>query len=105
MIPASQHPIKLSILERLRVSSDGLRYSSMRPQDIENDLYNYHLRQLVSQGFTEKREQRYDLTAAGIKLLMELKPVTAQGESHRFKMASLCLVTRAAADGLEVVVQ
>jgi 8-oxo-dGTP pyrophosphatase MutT (NUDIX family) len=66
-----------------------LRYRDMRPPDIENDLYNYHLRYLTRQGLVEKRAGMYRLNETGKKHLVELNPYH---ESNRFKIAALCLV-------------
>jgi 8-oxo-dGTP pyrophosphatase MutT (NUDIX family) len=84
-----RHPIQLAILESLRRSSAALRYRDMRPADIENDIYNYHLRYLTQQGLVEKRAGKYALNDAGKKQLVELNPYH---ESNRFKIAALCLV-------------
>jgi 8-oxo-dGTP pyrophosphatase MutT (NUDIX family) len=92
MKSALRHPIQLSILEDLRVSSGGERYSRMRPDGIENDLYNYHLQQLVRQGLIKKASDKYFLTSLGKELIIELNPINADGDSHRFKIASLCLL-------------
>jgi 8-oxo-dGTP pyrophosphatase MutT (NUDIX family) len=89
----SQHPVQRAILETLRRTTLGLRYRDMRPTDIENDLYNYHLRYLTRQGLVEKRAGKYRLNETGKKHLVELNPYP---ESNRFKMAALCLVV---ADG------
>jgi 8-oxo-dGTP pyrophosphatase MutT (NUDIX family) len=102
----NRHPVQLHILERLRTAGTGLRYSDMRPDEIENDLYNYHLRYLVGQGLVEKSDgNRYRMSLSGKRYLMELNPVTELGESHRFKLASLCLALRNAGPGLEALYQ
>jgi 8-oxo-dGTP pyrophosphatase MutT (NUDIX family) len=85
----AQHPVQRAILETLRRTTVGLRYRDMRPPDIENDLYNYHLRYLTRQGLVEKRAGTYRLNETGKKHLVELNPYH---ESNRFKMAALCLV-------------
>jgi ADP-ribose pyrophosphatase YjhB (NUDIX family) len=89
-----RHPVQHAILERLRVSTDGLRYASMRPAGIENDLFNYHLKYLVQGGLAVKVADRYRLTTAGKEQLIEQNPIDAGGASHRFKIASLCLVLK-----------
>jgi 8-oxo-dGTP pyrophosphatase MutT (NUDIX family) len=85
------HPIQRAILETLRLTSGSLRYRDMRPADIENDLYNYHLQYLTRQGLIDKRAGKYRLNETGKKHLIELNPYH---ESNRFKMASLCLALK-----------
>ena len=77
----------------------------MRPAGTENDLYNYHLRQLVSRGLIAKQTGRYSLTSDGTRHIIELNPVTDLGESHRFKLASLCIAVRGVAPNYEVLSQ
>jgi ADP-ribose pyrophosphatase YjhB (NUDIX family) len=100
-----RHPIQLSILEDLRVASDGRRYSGMRPAEIENDLYNYHLQQLVRHDLVQKRGDKYFLTETGKKHIVELNPISPEGDSHRFKIASLCLLIDNAAGSPKVLYQ
>lgn len=48
--------------------SDGLRYSEAYPgEEIDDDLYNYHLQELVKKGLLLKNEGKYDLTDEGVK--------------------------------------
>ncbi len=99
------HPARLSILEALKVSSGGLRYTDMRPGDIENDLYNYHLQQLVKQGLVLKGQGKYILTAKGKEFLIELSPIEESGELNQFKLAAMCIVVREVGDGMEILYQ
>ena len=88
-----RHPIQYAILERLRTSPSGLRYSEMKPAwETENDLYNYHLQHLSKQGLIDKFDDKYFLSESGKKYLIELNPLNESGDSHRFKLASLCLL-------------
>lgn len=99
------HAIKYEIFERLRTNSAGLRYTQMRPEAVENDVFNYHLRQLVRQGLVQKFRDTYELTPVGKAFLHDLNPVDAHGQSERFKMAALLLVTRAGRTGVDVLIQ
>jgi 8-oxo-dGTP pyrophosphatase MutT (NUDIX family) len=92
--PKRQHPIQRSILEDLRTSSTGLRYAEMKPSDIENDLYNYHLQYLAKNEMVVKRDEKYYLSTAGKEYLVDLNPLDATGESARFKLAAAMLVIR-----------
>jgi 8-oxo-dGTP pyrophosphatase MutT (NUDIX family) len=99
-----RHPIQQSILEQLRTAPDGLRYAAMRPAEVENDSFNYHLQYLVQSGLAAKSDQRYQLTDAGKRELIEINPVE-DGVSQRFKVASLCLVMQDAGRGLHLLYQ
>jgi ADP-ribose pyrophosphatase YjhB (NUDIX family) len=102
---ARRHPIQQSVLETLRGAPDGLRYARMKPADVENDLYNYHLQYLLKQGLVAKQSEHYVLTTDGKKYLVDLNPLDEQGESSRFKMASLCVLTRETAKGVDFLCQ
>lgn len=102
---ASRHPVQYAILEDLRTAPTGLRYRDMKPDDIENDAYNYHLQYLVHQGLVTKIADRYQLSSSGKKYLVELNPIDEKGESHRFKLAALCLLVRRDDDGIKLLYQ
>ncbi|HUD11523.1 MAG TPA: NUDIX domain-containing protein [Candidatus Saccharimonadia bacterium] len=99
------HPLQRSILEHLRLSTDGLRYRDMKPAHVENDLYNYHLQYLAKQELVAKRGQRYVLSPRGKKYLIELNPLDESGQSSRFKLAALCLLTRGRGAGMQLLYQ
>jgi ADP-ribose pyrophosphatase YjhB (NUDIX family) len=100
-----RHPIQLSILEALRVAPEGLRYARMKPEGIENDLYNYHLQYLIKQGLVGKQSGRYSLTISGKKYLVDLSPLDGTGEANRFKLASLCILTKNTPKGMQLLYQ
>jgi ADP-ribose pyrophosphatase YjhB (NUDIX family) len=53
------------IIGRL-ITSEGLRYSKLRPEDVDDDLYNYHLQELVKKGYVEKnKDNLYVLSDKG----------------------------------------
>ena len=48
--------------------SEGLRYSEAYPgEEIDDDLYNYHLQELVKKGLLSKVGGKYNLTDSGVK--------------------------------------
>lgn len=62
------HHIQRSIVYKLALSS-ALRFSELKPDDIENKLFTYHLKKVVSAGFVEKTsEGLYELTPEGRRL-------------------------------------
>jgi ADP-ribose pyrophosphatase YjhB (NUDIX family) len=48
-------------------NAEKLRYSELQPAKVANDLFNYHLQQLVKKGLVERLADGYMLSAAGIK--------------------------------------
>jgi ADP-ribose pyrophosphatase YjhB (NUDIX family) len=97
---SQRHPIQLAILERLRLAPEGLRYARIRPEQVENDLYNYHLQYLIKEGLVAKKDDRYVLATDGKKYVVELNPLT-----DRFKLAAVALLTRQGKNGLEILYQ
>lgn len=62
------HHIQRSIVTTLK-SEDGLTFSQLKPGDIDNKLFTYHLKIVIREGFVEKSEEgTYKLTGAGEKL-------------------------------------
>lgn len=57
--------IQRKILSKCSFFEKGAKYSDLKINEIENDLYNYHLQKLVKDGFLEKRENQYFLTEKG----------------------------------------
>jgi ADP-ribose pyrophosphatase YjhB (NUDIX family)/predicted transcriptional regulator len=55
---------QLLILTKL-ATSKGLRYSEIKPEGVENDLFNYHLQYLVKRGWVEKQDDKYAITQDG----------------------------------------
>jgi ADP-ribose pyrophosphatase YjhB (NUDIX family) len=44
------------------------RYSELRPQDVEGNLFMYHLKGLIKDGLVEKQDRHYTLTPKGLQL-------------------------------------
>lgn len=70
-------------------SHRGAKYSEIRPNNIENDLYNYHLQQLVKKAYIKKDGHLYDLTTKGKKYISRLNAV---GEKKDFFKVSIIAV-------------
>src|SRR5437899_3164953 len=59
------HRLQQHILYQLMRHHDR-RYANLKPEDVEGNLFMYHLRQLISKDWVAKREDgHYELTAAG----------------------------------------
>lgn len=62
------HHLQRGIVYRLALE-DNLRFSELKPETIENKLFTYHLKKVVSAGYVSKNEDgRYSLTAEGRRL-------------------------------------
>lgn len=59
------HYIQSHILDKL-VYANYLRNRDMRPPNVESNLYQYHLLQLQREGFVDKTERGYCLSARGL---------------------------------------
>lgn len=84
--------VQVKILTKLMKSSDGLRYSQAYPgKDIDDDLYNYHLQQLVEKGLVEKKDSKYQLTIDGRR---EVQKIDAKGQvmDYYFRISVLLYV-------------
>lgn len=57
--------IQRTILSNCKFWQAGARYSQMRPGDLDNDLFNYHLQQLVKRGYLIRGKDLYKLTEKG----------------------------------------
>ncbi len=58
------HPIRQDILRRLILNSK-LRFSSLKPDDVESNHFIYYLKQLINEGLVVKENELYALTDKG----------------------------------------
>lgn len=61
-----EHHIQKHILQVL-VHSEYARYSDMRPEKVDSNLYAYHLNKLLSSGYVRKDDQGYTLNTKGLR--------------------------------------
>lgn len=59
------HNIQHTILSNL-ATVESARFSSLKPENTETNLYSYHLNVLIRQGYVQKSQGVYRLTAAGL---------------------------------------
>ncbi len=57
--------IQREILSKCSFFEKGARYFELRPEEVENDLFNYHLQELVKKGFLNKLTDKYTITLKG----------------------------------------
>ncbi len=100
-----QSDIQNQIIALLK-NADSLRYSEMNAKKIDNDLYNYHLQQLVRKGWVDKVENGYALSAKGVHLVADTNvPVFGDENPHLFKVNVLCIALREYEGQLQVLNQ
>jgi len=64
-----QNKTQYKILSNCKFWQNGAKYSQIRPNDIDNDLFNYHLQQLVKKDYLKKENTLYSLTEKGKSLI------------------------------------
>lgn len=91
------HHIQRSIVYRLAFS-DGLRFSELKPDVVDNKLFTYHLKKVMSAGLVDKDDSGlYRLTPEGRRL--GIRVVEAGLHMAEHAEAVLFLVVRRADDG------
>lgn len=65
MYPMIESRIQREILSKCSFFENGARYFELRPDEVENDLFNYHLQELVKKGFIDRLNERYTITLKG----------------------------------------
>jgi ADP-ribose pyrophosphatase YjhB (NUDIX family) len=59
------HPIQLQILRKL-LFSEGIRFSDLKPDtEMENNQFDFHLDQLITNNYIKKTDSIYTLTTVG----------------------------------------
>lgn len=81
------HPIQKHILLVLTQSKTAL-FTQMRPKDILNDKYNYHLKHLISQKLIQKEKNVYSLTLLGLQTISNM---SIKGHVQQFFKVSVAL--------------
>lgn len=96
--------IQRLILTKL-ISKESMRYSEIMVLgiDVENDLFNYHLQQLVKKGLLTKEGSSYSLTTVGKKLTAHMDALGNIKDLFRVSVA--LVVTRDSENGLEILLQ
>ncbi len=91
-----EHHIQRAIIYRLALAP-SLRFSQLQPDDIENKLFTYHLKKVVSAGLVAKNSTgEYALTAEGRRF--GLRALDKQADLLNEPDSVLFLVVRRASD-------
>lgn len=97
------HHLQRGIVYRLALE-DNLRFSELKPADIENKLFTYHLKKVLAAGYVNKsNDGLYHLTAEGRRLGIRVlsDPQTLADRAH----SVLFLVIRRKSDGAWLLYQ
>ncbi len=87
-------PIQNYIFSHLK-NAKIKRYSELQPENVPNDLFNYHLQFLVKKGFVNRSEDGYCLSETGVKHVADYNPATNDsGTANLFKVNVLTVVSR-----------
>ncbi len=102
---ASQSEVQRVIISRLK-NADSLRHSQLRSNNVDKDLFNYHLRELVEKGIVAKLANRggYKLSPKGQQRVAD--SIHTSDQSNRlFKVNPLLIVIDNRSDGLYILSQ
>lgn len=61
------HHIQRDVLQQLFKSAEPLSFSDLKPGDVDNSLFMYHMRKLTARGLIEKNRTGYQLTPDGAR--------------------------------------
>lgn len=84
--------VQNAILTQCKFWINGARYSKLRPEDIENDLFNYHLQELVKKKYLHKRKDLYFLTEKGKSLVTNIQEEEQQAARNYKVSTYICPV-------------
>ncbi|RYF28706.1 MAG: hypothetical protein EOO17_04440 [Chloroflexi bacterium] len=96
-------PIQDAIISRLK-NADSLKYSQLKPHDIANDLYNYHLKFLIKKQYIEKTNEGYRLSYRGIQHVADIHHTNDQA-NRLFKINVITIVSRISDGRLQILSQ
>lgn len=91
------------IISRLK-NADLLRYRDLKPVDAPNDLFNYHLKRLITRQLIDKRPEGYSLSAKGREYVADVYHTSDQA-NRLFKMNVITIVSRMHDGKLQILTQ
>lgn len=78
--------IQREILSNCKFWQTGAKYSQIKPENLDNDLFNYHLQQLVKKGYLKKENTLYCFTEKGKSIVTNIDN-RAKNASSNFKVS------------------
>jgi 8-oxo-dGTP pyrophosphatase MutT (NUDIX family) len=91
------------IISKLK-NADALRYRDLRPPETPNDLFNYHLKMLLSKGVVDKGADGYRLSQKGHEYVADVYHTSDQA-NRLFKINAITIVSRVTDGQLEILTQ
>ena len=73
------------------MTHDVMRFSELRAEDVESNLFQYHLRHVIRKGLVEKCGEGYQLAPAGLYYADRFSPVY-KGERPQPKIITIAVV-------------
>ncbi|MEO6761095.1 MAG: NUDIX domain-containing protein [Candidatus Saccharimonadales bacterium] len=89
-----EHHIQRTIIERLTYA-DSLRFSKLKPDGMESNIFMYHLKQLIKDGYVEKKDTSYRLSSLGLTYVDGLS-TTSQNPRQQPKLIAIIALHDAA---------
>lgn len=95
--------VQSKIISRLK-NADTLRYRDLRPSRTPNDLYNYHLKQLITKGLVTKKDNGYSLSMEGQRYAADTYH-SSDKHNRLFKVNVITIASRLTDAGTEILNQ
>ena len=96
--------IQNHIISKLK-NAGSLRYRDLKPEDTPNDLFNYHLKALVSKGIVDKVSSGYTLSKTGQAYVADVYHTSDPQLNRLFKINVITIVSRMHNGELEILSQ
>jgi len=87
------HHIQGDILRKLFASTEPLSFSVLKPGDIENSLFMYHMRKLEDRGVVIRKDKGFTLSPQGVQWVNFTSPNTLTPRLHPRLLINLLLTT------------
>lgn len=98
------HYLQEQILKKLIGTKERALYSELRIQNIENDLFNYHLQKLVKLKLVDKTDDGYSLSLEGKRVTEDINPLgVIRDKADTFKLYSHGIVMNNSNGTLEIL--
>jgi len=88
----SDNKYQREILSRCSFFPSGAKYSDLALKEIDDDLFNYHLQQLVKVGLLDKNDKIYTLTEKGKSYVTNIDEVSKEVPPKYKVSVYMCLI-------------
>lgn len=92
------------IISKLK-NAGSLRYRDLKPEDTPNDLFNYHLKSLVSKEIVTKVPEGYSLSDTGQAYVADVYHTSDPQLNRLFKVNVITIVSRIRDGSIEILTQ